>query len=103
MQKDLAITELFDIYGELLTERQRELFTSYYIYDLSLSEIAQPEGKTRQNVYEQVNKVKAKLKIKYETDEKDNDIEKTVEFVVYKNKVIDSDLLSVISKDISKD
>ena len=47
-------------------------------------------------------KVKAKLKIKYETDEKDNDIEKTVEFVVYKNKVIDSDLLSVISKDISK-
>ena len=61
MQKDLAITELFDIYGELLTERQRELFTSYYIYDLSLSEIEQPEGKTRQNVYEQVKKVKAKL------------------------------------------
>lgn len=66
MQKDLAITELFDIYGELLTERQRELFTSYYIYDLSLSEIAEPEGKTRQNVYEQVKKVKAKL-IEYES------------------------------------
>lgn len=61
MQKDLALTELFDIYGELLTPRQRELFASYYVYDLSLAEIAEPEGKTRQNVYEQVKKVKQKL------------------------------------------
>lgn len=61
MEKDLALTELFDIYGELLTQRQRELFTSYYVYDLSLSEIAEPEGTTRQSVYEQVKKVKKKL------------------------------------------
>ena len=61
MEKDLAITELFDIYGDLLTPRQRELFTSYYVYDLSLSEIAEPEGTTRQSVYEQVKKVKKKL------------------------------------------
>ena len=65
MEKDLAITELFDLYGNLLTERQRELFSSYYIFDLSLSEIAEPEGKTRQNVYEQVKKVKNKL-LEYE-------------------------------------
>jgi predicted DNA-binding protein YlxM (UPF0122 family) len=65
MAKDLLIIELFDIYGGLLTERQRELFTSYYLFDLSLAEIAEPEGKTRQNVYEQVKKVKAKL-IEYE-------------------------------------
>ena len=65
MAKDLVLIELFDIYGGLLTERQRELFTSYYLYDLSLAEIAEPEGKTRQNVYEQVKKVKAKL-IEYE-------------------------------------
>ncbi len=61
MERDFGLTELFDLYGELLTARQRELFTSYYIYDLSLAEIAQPEGKTRQNVYEQIKKVKAKL------------------------------------------
>lgn len=65
MEKDLALTELFDLYGNLLTERQKELFSSYYVYDLSLSEIAEPEGKTRQNVYEQVKKVKNKL-IEYE-------------------------------------
>ena len=65
MAKEYDLVELFDIYGSLLTERQRELFTSYYLYDLSLAEIAEPEGKTRQNVYEQVKKVKAKL-IEYE-------------------------------------
>ena len=66
MEKDLTITELFDLYGGLLTERQRDLFTSYYVYDLSLSEIAEPEGTTRQSVYEQVKKVKKKL-IEYES------------------------------------
>lgn len=66
MEKDLALTELFDLYGGLLTERQRELFSSYYVYDLSLSEIAEPEGTTRQSVYEQVKKVKKKL-IEYES------------------------------------
>lgn len=61
MEKDLSLTELFDLYGGLLTERQRELFSSYYLYDLSLSEIAEPEGKTRQNVYAAVKSVKDKL------------------------------------------
>ncbi len=66
MEKDFALIELFDIYGGLLTDRQRELFASYYLFDLSLKEIAEPEGKTRQNVYEQVKKVKAKL-LEYES------------------------------------
>lgn len=66
MEKDLTLTELFDLYSGLLTDRQRELFSSYYLYDLSLAEIAGPEGKTRQNVYEQVKKVKQKL-IEYES------------------------------------
>lgn len=66
MEKDLTLAELFDIYGELLTERQRELFSSYYIYDLSLSEIAEPDGKTRQSVFDAVRKVKDKLE-RYES------------------------------------
>jgi predicted DNA-binding protein YlxM (UPF0122 family) len=61
MEKDLGLIELFELYGGLLTERQRELFSCYYLYDLSLSEIAEPEGKTRQNVYESLKKVKEKL------------------------------------------
>lgn len=65
MEKDLELTELFELYQGLLTDKQRELFSSYYLYDLSLSEIAEPLGTTRQSVYEGVKKVKKKL-IEYE-------------------------------------
>ena len=65
MEKDLRLIELFELYQGLLTERQRELFASYYLYDLSLSEISEPEGKTRQNVHEALKKVKKKL-LEYE-------------------------------------
>lgn len=44
------MTLLFDFYGELLTERQREFFDLYYNEDLSLSEIAENNGITRQGV-----------------------------------------------------
>ena len=61
MEKDLRYIELFELYQGLLTERQRELFSSHYYYDLSLSEIAEPDGNTRQSVYAAVKKVKNKL------------------------------------------
>ena len=61
MEKDLVYIELFEIYQGLLTERQRELFRSHYYFDLSLSEIAEPDGNTRQNVYMAIKKVKEKL------------------------------------------
>lgn len=41
---------LFDFYSEMLTEKQRELFDLYYNEDLSLSEIAEHAGITRQGV-----------------------------------------------------
>lgn len=44
------MTMLFDFYGELLTERQKELFDLYYNEDLSLSEIAENAGISRQGV-----------------------------------------------------
>ena len=61
MEKDLHFVELFELYQGLLTDRQRELFSSHYCFDLSLSEIAEPEGNTRQSVYAAVKKVKQKL------------------------------------------
>ena len=44
------MTMLFDFYGELLTERQKEFFDLYYNEDLSLGEIAENNGITRQGV-----------------------------------------------------
>ena len=61
MEKDLRYAELFELYQDLLTERQREIFSCHYLLDLSLSEIAEPDGNTRQSVYAVVKKVKEKL------------------------------------------
>lgn len=61
MEKDFRYVELFELYQSLLTKRQRELFSSHYLYDLSLAEIAEPEGNTRQSVYSAIKKVKQKL------------------------------------------
>ena len=50
MAKNLEFVLLLDCYGELLTERQRNIAELYYNEDFSLSEIAQLEGITRQAV-----------------------------------------------------
>lgn len=41
---------LFDFYGDLLTDRQKEFFDLYYNEDLSLAEIGENYGITRQGV-----------------------------------------------------
>ena len=48
--KPLEMCLLFDFYGDMLTDKQRELFDLYYNEDLSLSEIAEHAGITRQGV-----------------------------------------------------
>ncbi len=48
----LQMTMLFDFFGELLTNKQREYYDLYHNEDLSLSEIAENVGITRQGVYD---------------------------------------------------
>ena len=48
--KDLEFSILLDHYGSVLTERQRSILTEYYDEDLSLSEIAENFGISRQGV-----------------------------------------------------
>ncbi len=63
--KDLNITILFDYYCDLLNDKQRELFDLYYNADLSLSEIANDSGITRQGVRDSVKRTE-QLLIEYE-------------------------------------
>ena len=50
MEKKVEISILLEIYGNLLTEKQKEYMNYYYNEDLSLSEIAENDGITRQAV-----------------------------------------------------
>ena len=52
---------LFDFYGPLLTERQRDMLSLYCEEDFSLSEIAAQEGISRQGVYDAVHRAQRQL------------------------------------------
>lgn len=52
---------LLDFYGDMLTERQKDFLEYYYIDDLSLAEIAENEGITRQGVRDAIKRAEAQL------------------------------------------
>lgn len=52
---------LYDYYGELLTKRQQECFDLRYNQDLSLGEIGQELGISRQGVYDNLSRTEALL------------------------------------------
>ena len=60
-EKDLKIAYLLDFYGEVLTERKKEVLDMYYNEDLSLAEIAEQIGISRQGVRELIKKAEEEL------------------------------------------
>ena len=61
MAKNLEISYLLDFYGEMLTQKQRDVMEQYYNDDLSLSEIAENFGITRQGVRDAIKHGEAAL------------------------------------------
>ena len=61
MAKNLEVILLLDFYGDMLTDNQRNFLGYYYNDDLSLSEIAQNEGITRQGVRDAVKRAENQL------------------------------------------
>ena len=53
---------LLDFYGELLTDKQRECFDLHYNEDLSLSEIAEQLGISRQGVWDNIRRAECAMK-----------------------------------------
>ncbi len=60
-QKDMRFAYLADFYGELLDEHTRAVIIAYYDDDLSLSEIADGEGISRQGVRHIIKKGEEQL------------------------------------------
>ena len=62
MKQDVyKLSLLFDYYGELLTERQQTCFDLYYNQDLSLSEIAEQVGISRQGIHDTLARAESVL------------------------------------------
>lgn len=64
------IIALYDVYGALLTEKQRQYFEEYYFMDFSISEIAENYSISRNGVFDQLKRAvlvleeyEAKLKL----------------------------------------
>ena len=75
MEKKVEISILWQIYGKLLTEKQYQYIDYYYNEDLSLSEIAENDGITRQAVRDIIKKGERKL---FEYEEKLLFMKKTI-------------------------
>ena len=60
-EKDLKIAFLLDFYGEVLSERKRTVLDYYYNDDLSLAEIAEEIGISRQGVRDLIKKAEDEL------------------------------------------
>lgn len=65
MAKNLEISFLLDFYGDMLTEKQRDVVELYYNEDLSLAEIAAHSGITRQGVRDSIKRAESQL-LEYE-------------------------------------
>lgn len=81
MNEILEQALLYDFYGELLTEHQKEIYEQFIIEDLSLSEIAADAGISRQGVHDLIKRCH---KILEGYEEKLHLVEK---FLSIKNKV----------------
>lgn len=66
-EKDMRLVVLLDCYGDLLSEHRRELIEMYYCEDLSLAEIAENTGISRQGVRDSIKKSETELRTLEET------------------------------------
>ena len=62
MEARIYLIDLFDIYGELLTEKQINYFKDYYFDNLTLQEIAENNDVSRNAVHKQLKETEEKLR-----------------------------------------
>ena len=78
MEDVVYYNELYDLYGELLTDKQRKYFEDYYFDNLSFSEMAEDYDVSRNAAFKQVHIVMDKL----------DELEKKLHLLYKKKKII---------------
>lgn len=61
MEDFVYYNELYDLYGDLLTKKQKQYFEEYYFHNLSFSEMAENYDVSRNAVFKQIHIVMEKL------------------------------------------
>ncbi len=89
MEEVLYFNELYDLYGELLTDKQRAYFEDYYFNNLSFSEMALNYNVSRNAIFKQIHIVTDKLK---EYEEILKLLEKRKRFEEIIQNILDEDL-----------
>ncbi len=95
MQEKVEIGILNAYYGNLLNEKQREVMRLYFDCDMSLAEVSEELGLTRQGIRESLVRSKAKL---IECEEKLKIVEK-VRLITYN---LENVIKELLNKDISE-
>lgn len=62
MEEVIYLNELYDFYGSLLTDKQRDYFENYYFNNLSLGEMAENYDVSRNAIHKQLKIVEERLK-----------------------------------------
>lgn len=83
MNERIYLIDLYDIYGELLDDKKKEYFESYYFDNLSLGEISENLGISRNAVHKQLKVVEDKLRF-YEEKLELYDKRKELEVIISK-------------------
>ena len=102
MEKIVEIAVLFDYYGKLLSEKQYKVVDQYCNEDLSLREIAELNGISKQGISDILSRAEKKLRF-YEDElkliskfEKINSSLREINLLIEKSKIEDSSLQSII-------
>lgn len=61
MEEFIYYNNLYDLYGDLLTEKQKKYFEDYYFHNLSFSEMADQYNVSRNAVFRQIHITTSKL------------------------------------------
>lgn len=91
MKELVYYTMLYDIYGNLLTDKQKEYFEAYYFNNLSLSELASIYNISRNAIHKQLKETINKLE-NYESNLK----------LSLKNEMLDSIITEISDEELKR-